>query len=134
MYLSLVLLWKSNRTYDCCVNEHCFSFGFAFLQVFNEMNSRDIEKINVFRGMLNSRIFLGVMVGTVVFQVIIIEFLGDFASTVPLSWQLWLLSVLLGSVSLLVAVILKCIPVEKTTSTTNHHDGYDALPSSDNLA
>nr|POE71717.1 putative calcium-transporting atpase 11, plasma membrane-type [Quercus suber] len=108
--------------------------SFVFCQVFNEINSRDIEKINVFRGMLNSRIFLGVMVGTVVFQVIIVEFLGDFASTVPLSWQLWLLSVLLGSVSLLVAVILKCIPVEKTTSTTNHHDGYDALPSGDNLA
>ncbi|XP_030926253.1 calcium-transporting ATPase 4, plasma membrane-type-like [Quercus lobata] len=108
--------------------------SFVFCQVFNEINSRDIEKINVFRGMLNSRIFLGVMVGTVVFQVIIVEFLGDFASTVPLSWQLWLLSVLLGSVSLLVAVILKCIPVEKTTSTTNHHDGYDALPSDDNLA
>ncbi|KAK9987373.1 hypothetical protein SO802_032324 [Lithocarpus litseifolius] len=108
--------------------------SFVFCQVFNEINSRDIEKINVFRGMLNSRIFLGVMVGTVVFQVIIVEFLGDFASTVPLSWQLWLLSVLLGSVSLLVAVILKCIPVDKTTSTTNHHDGYDALPSGDNLA
>ncbi|KAM3738973.1 hypothetical protein ACB098_09G170500 [Castanea mollissima] len=108
--------------------------SFVFCQVFNEINSRDIEKINVFRGMLNSRIFLGVMVGTVVFQVIIVEFLGDFASTVPLSWQLWLLSILLGSVSLLVAVILKCIPVERTTSTTNHHDGYDALPSGDNLA
>ncbi|KAL4607816.1 hypothetical protein ACB092_09G202100 [Castanea dentata] len=108
--------------------------SFVFCQVFNEINSRDIEKINVFRGMLNSRIFLGVMVGTVVFQVIIVEFLGDFASTVPLSWQLWLLSILLGSVSLLVAVIIKCIPVERTTSTTNHHDGYDALPSGDNLA
>ena len=104
--------------------------------MFNEINSRDIEKINIFRGMFDSWIFLGVMVSTVVFQVIIVEFLGDFASTVPLSWQLWLLSVLLGSVSLLVAVILKCIPVERDTSqtTTNHHDGYDALPSSDNLA
>uniref|UniRef100_A0A2N9HTS1 Calcium-transporting ATPase n=1 Tax=Fagus sylvatica TaxID=28930 RepID=A0A2N9HTS1_FAGSY len=109
---------------------------FVFCQVFNEINSRDIEKINIFRGMFDSWIFLGVMVSTVVFQVIIVEFLGDFASTVPLSWQLWLLSVLLGSVSLLVAVILKCIPVERDTShtTTNHHDGYEALPSGDNLA
>jgi Ca2+-transporting ATPase len=109
---------------------------FFFFQVFNEINSRDIEKINIFRGMFDSWIFLGVMVSTVVFQVIIVEFLGDFASTVPLSWQLWLLSVLLGSVSLLVAVILKCIPVERDTShtTTNHHDGYEALPSGDNLA
>ncbi|GMY19041.1 calcium-transporting ATPase 4, plasma membrane-type-like isoform X1 [Fagus crenata] len=109
---------------------------FVFCQVFNEINSRDIEKINIFRGIFDSWIFLGVMVSTVVFQVIIVEFLGDFASTVPLSWQLWLLSILLGSVSLLVAVILKCIPVERDTShtTTNHHDGYEALPSGDNLA
>ncbi|XP_065637091.1 calcium-transporting ATPase 4, plasma membrane-type isoform X2 [Quercus suber] len=87
--------------------------SFVFCQVFNNINSREIEKINIFRGMFDSWIFLGVMVGTVAFQVIMVEFLGDFASTVPLSWQLWLLSVLLGSVSLLVAVILKCIAVER---------------------
>ncbi|KAK4580697.1 hypothetical protein RGQ29_024375 [Quercus rubra] len=85
----------------------------AILNVFNNINSREIEKINIFRGMFDSWIFLGVMVGTVAFQVIMVEFLGDFASTVPLSWQLWLLSGLLGSVSLVVAVILKCIPVER---------------------
>nr|POF08694.1 putative calcium-transporting atpase 11, plasma membrane-type [Quercus suber] len=71
--------------------------SFVFCQVFNNINSREIEKINIFRGMFDSWIFLGVMVGTVAFQVIMVEFLGDFASTVPLSWQLWLLSVLLGS-------------------------------------
>ncbi|KAM3691086.1 hypothetical protein ACJW31_09G168500 [Castanea mollissima] len=87
--------------------------SFVFCQVFNNINCREIEKINIFRGMFNSWILLGVMVGTVAFQVIMVEFLGDFASTVPLSWQLWSLSVLLGSVSLLVAVILKCIPVER---------------------
>ncbi|KAM3738974.1 hypothetical protein ACB098_09G170600 [Castanea mollissima] len=87
--------------------------SFVFCQVFNNINCRKIEKINIFRGMFDSWIFLGVMVGTVAFQVIMVEFLGDFASTVPLSWQLWSLSVLLGSVSLLVAVILKCIPVER---------------------
>ncbi|PQM33728.1 hypothetical protein Pyn_37632 [Prunus yedoensis var. nudiflora] len=80
---------------------------FVFCQVFNEINSRDIEKINIFVGMFDSWVFLGVMVCTVAFQVIIVEFLGAFASTVPLSWQLWLLSILLGSVSMLVAVVFK---------------------------
>lgn len=102
-----------------------------FSQVFNEINSRDIEKINIFRGLFSSWIFLGVMFATVAFQVVIVEFLGTFASTVPLSWQLWLLSVLIGSVSLIVAVILKCIPVEMKTK---HHDGYDELPSGPELA
>ncbi|KAL5546373.1 hypothetical protein UlMin_006060 [Ulmus minor] len=100
---------------------------FVFCQVFNEINSRDMEKINIFRGMFNRWIFLAVMVCTVVFQVIIIEFLGTFASTVPLSWELWLLSILIGSVSLIVAVVLKCIPVE----TKPKQDGYKELPSGD---
>ena len=95
-------------------------------QVFNEINSRDIEKINVFRGMFSSWIFTGVMVITVVFQVIIVEFLGTLASTVPLSWQMWLFCVLIGAVSMPVAVVLKCIPVER--GNPKQHDGYDALP------
>ncbi|XP_010505940.1 PREDICTED: calcium-transporting ATPase 4, plasma membrane-type-like [Camelina sativa] len=99
--------------------------SFVFCQVFNEINSREIEKINVFKGMFNSWVFTWVMTVTVVFQVIIVEFLGAFASTVPLSWQHWLLSILIGSLSMIVAVILKCIPVE----SCDHHDGYDLLPS-----
>ncbi|KAK7278934.1 hypothetical protein RJT34_23973 [Clitoria ternatea] len=106
--------------------------SFVFCQVFNEINSREIEKINIFRGMFQSWIFFGVIFSTVVFQVIIVEFLGTFASTVPLSWQLWLLSVVIGAVSLPIGAILKCIPVEKGDNT-NHHDGYEALPSGPEL-
>lgn len=95
--------------------------------MFNEINSRDIEKINILRGMLSNWIFIGVMISTVVFQVIIVEFLGTFASTVPLSGQLWLLSIVIGFVSMPIAVVLKCIPVERKSG--KHHDGYDQLPS-----
>ncbi|KAJ6864359.1 calcium-transporting ATPase 6 [Populus alba x Populus x berolinensis] len=105
---------------------------FVFCQVFNEINSRDIEKINIVRGMFSSWIFLGVMVITVVFQVIIVEFLGTFASTVPLSWQMWLLCIVIGAVSMPIAVALKCIPVER--ENPKHHDGYDALPTGPDLA
>ncbi|CAN4106603.1 unnamed protein product [Withania somnifera] len=105
---------------------------FVFCQVFNEINSREMEKINIFRGIFSSWIFIGVMLATVAFQVVIVEFLGTFASTTPLSWQLWLMSVLIGAASLIIAVILKLIPVEKETS--KHHDGYDLLPSGPGLA
>jgi len=101
--------------------------------VFNEINSRDIEKINVFRGMFDSWIFLSIILATVAFQVVIVEFLGTLASTVPLNWQYWVLSVLIGAVSIPIAAILKCIPVERDTSK-QHHDGYDALPSGPELA
>ncbi|KAK7345023.1 hypothetical protein VNO77_15379 [Canavalia gladiata] len=107
--------------------------SFVFCQVFNEINSREIEKINIFRGMFDSWIFFTVIFSTVVFQVIIVEFLGTLASTVPLTWQLWLLSVVLGAISMPIAAILKCIPVERGDSTT-HHDGYEALPSGPEIA
>ncbi|GMH20172.1 hypothetical protein Nepgr_022013 [Nepenthes gracilis] len=106
---------------------------FVFCQVFNEINSLDIDKINVFRGIFSSWIFVSVMVSTVAFQAIIVEFLGTFASTVPLSWQLWLLSIFIGAISMPVSVVLKCIPVEKDT-IKHHHDGYDAVPSGPELA
>ncbi|XAR68483.1 Calcium-transporting ATPase [Bertholletia excelsa] len=105
---------------------------FVFCQVFNEINSRDIEKINIFRGMFTSWIFIAIMVFTVAFQVIIVEFLGTFARTVPLSWQFWLLSILIGAVSMVVSVVLKCIPIEKATPW--HHDGYEPLPSGPEMA
>ncbi|XWS59090.1 hypothetical protein CRYUN_Cryun08bG0092300 [Craigia yunnanensis] len=108
--------------------------SFVFCQVFNEINSREIEKINILRGMFNSWIFIAVMVSTVAFQVVIVEYLGTFASTVPLSWQLWVLCILIGSVSLIIAVIVKCIPVERAVVKPKHHDGYDALPSGPDLA
>ncbi|KAL6906054.1 hypothetical protein ACP4OV_003655 [Aristida adscensionis] len=101
--------------------------SFVFCQVFNEINSREMQKINVFRGIISNWIFIAIIAVTVVFQVVIIEFLGTFASTVPLNWQLWLVSVGLGSISLIVGVILKCIPVESgdTSATPN---GYAPLP------
>ncbi|XP_059649152.1 calcium-transporting ATPase 4, plasma membrane-type-like [Cornus florida] len=110
---------------------------FVFCQVFNEINSRDMEKINIFRGMFSSSLFMLIIISTVAFQIIIVEFLGAFADTVPLSWELWLLSILIGAVSLIVAVILKCIPVGKPsehTDTVKHHDGYESLPSGPDMA
>ena len=97
-------------------------------QVFNEINSRDMEKINIFRGILSSWVFLMVMTSTVAFQVIIVEFLGTFASTVPLSWHMWLISILIGSISMIIAIILKSIPVEPGKTYTSHN-GYESIPS-----
>ncbi|KAJ0792630.1 putative P-type Ca(2+) transporter [Helianthus annuus] len=105
---------------------------FVFCQVFNEINSRDMEKINVAKGMFDSWVFMIVMVCTVTFQVIIVELLGTFASTVPLSGSLWLASILMGAVSLPVGAILKYIPVE--SSAHHGHDGYEPLPRGPDLA
>lgn len=78
-----------------------------------------------------------VMVSTVAFQIVIVEFLGTFAETVPLSGELWLASILAGAGSLIIAVILKCIPVgtkKEAAAVTKNQDGYEALPSGPDLA
>ncbi|XXG53060.1 hypothetical protein AAC387_Pa03g1223 [Persea americana] len=109
--------------------------SFVFCQVFNELNSREIEKINVISGIFSSWVFIAVIASTVVFQIIIVEFLGAFASTVPLSWHLWIISILIGFVSMIVAVGLKCIPVEtvKSSGAAENH-GYEPLPGGPDMA
>lgn len=78
------------------------------MQVFNEINARNMEDLNVFRarvrarsrgcrwltrrtvwaqGLLGNRIFCGIIVLTCVAQYCIVSFAGDFAQTVALNWQ-----------------------------------------------
>lgn len=86
---------------------------FPVSQVFNEVNAREMEKLNVFAHTFNNPVFLLVLTFTVVFQVILVEFLGKFAGTVPLNAHQWMITVGIGFVSLFVAIIVKFIPVPK---------------------
>ncbi|WOK96014.1 putative calcium-transporting ATPase 5, plasma membrane-type [Canna indica] len=113
---------------DAILNTFIFN-TFVFCQVFNEINSREMEKINVLEGVFSNWIFVAVLTSTIAFQIIIVEFLGAFASTVPLSWHLWLLSIVIGSISMIVAVIIKFIPVEPYNVTVHYQNDYKALPS-----
>ncbi|XP_051123554.1 calcium-transporting ATPase 1-like [Andrographis paniculata] len=90
--------------------------SFVFCQVFNEISSRNMEKINVFKGIFDNYVFVGVLSCTAVFQVIIIEFLGTFANTTPLTWQQWSASVLLGFLGMPIAAAIKMIPVGSSLS------------------
>jgi Ca2+-transporting ATPase len=83
----------------------------SFLQVFNEISSREMEKINVFKGILKNYVFVSVLACTAFFQIIIVEFLGTFANTSPLSWQQWFVSVFFGFLGMPIAAALKMIPV-----------------------
>ncbi|KAG6524558.1 hypothetical protein ZIOFF_014471 [Zingiber officinale] len=113
---------------DIILNTFIFN-TFVFCQVFNEINSRELEKINVLSGIFGNWTFVLVLTSTVLFQVIIVEFLGDFASTVPLSWHLWWLSIVIGAVSMIVAVILKWIPVDSYNGIVHCKNDYEPLPS-----
>ncbi|KAK8673101.1 hypothetical protein V6N13_111457 [Hibiscus sabdariffa] len=95
---------------DLTLNTLIFN-SFVFCQVFNEISSRNMEEINVFKGILDNYVFVAVLGCTVIFQVIIIEFLGTFASTIPLTYSQWFVSVFIGFLGMPIAAALKTIPV-----------------------
>ncbi|KAG8062755.1 hypothetical protein GUJ93_ZPchr0003g17325 [Zizania palustris] len=97
---------------DIVLNTITFN-TFVFCQVFNEISSREMEDINVLKGMTKNSIFLGVLTGTIFFQFILVQFLGDFANTTPLNQQQWLVSILFGFLGMPVAAAIKLIPVER---------------------
>ncbi|XP_051117821.1 calcium-transporting ATPase 2, plasma membrane-type-like [Andrographis paniculata] len=91
---------------DLVLNTIIFN-TFVFCQLFNEVNSREMQKINVLKGILNSYVFVSVLGSTVLFQIIIVEFLGTFANTTPLTLTQWLASIFIGFLSMPIAAALK---------------------------
>ncbi|KAL8256676.1 hypothetical protein R6Q59_028717 [Mikania micrantha] len=108
---------------------------FVLCQIFNEFNARKPEEVNVFSGVTKNHIFLGIVGTTFMLQVItllcklqhriqlvtlfmkqvmIIQFLGKFTSTVRLGWNLWVVSIVIGIFSWPLAMMGKLIPVPRT--------------------
>lgn len=71
-----------------------------------------MEEIDVFKGILDNYVFVAVLSCTAIFQVIIIEFLGTYANTSPLTFSQWLLSIIIGFLGMPISAGLKMIPVE----------------------
>lgn len=81
---------------------------FVMCQLFNEINSRKLgNELNVFTRFFTNPIFLGVMAITLVGQFLLIQFAGSFASTVPLSINQWIVSVVIGAISLPYGLIIR---------------------------
>ncbi|KAL6646113.1 hypothetical protein ACP70R_017721 [Stipagrostis hirtigluma subsp. patula] len=95
---------------DLALNTVIFNC-FVFCQVFNEVSSREMERVNVFQGILDNNVFIAVLGSTVVFQFIIIQFLGDFANTTPLTFTQWMTCIFIGFIGMPIAVVVKMIPV-----------------------
>ncbi|GAT95506.1 plasma membrane calcium-transporting ATPase putative [Entamoeba histolytica] len=94
---------------------------FVFCQVFNEFNSRKVNgEHNVFSNLFTNFIFLTIIGVTIIIQTIIVQFLGILFDGVPfipsqgqygLSWQGWVLSLLLSCMTLVIGQISFFIPV-----------------------
>ncbi|MCD7466371.1 putative calcium-transporting ATPase 13, plasma membrane-type [Datura stramonium] len=84
---------------------------FVLCQVFNEFNARNLEKKNIFHGILKNRLFVGIVGMTILLQVIMVEFLRRFADTERLNWMQWAACIGISSLSWPIGWIIKCIPV-----------------------
>uniref|UniRef100_A0A803MKC9 Calcium-transporting ATPase n=1 Tax=Chenopodium quinoa TaxID=63459 RepID=A0A803MKC9_CHEQI len=88
--------------------------AFVLCQIFNEFNARKPDQVNIFDGVIKNQLFMGIIAVTLVLQIVIVEFLGKFAKTVRLNWQMWLVCVVIGAISWPLAALGKLIPVPKT--------------------
>uniref|UniRef100_A0A6N2LPL3 Calcium-transporting ATPase n=1 Tax=Salix viminalis TaxID=40686 RepID=A0A6N2LPL3_SALVM len=112
--LSILHLNQDDRKHATIVKNTMIFNAFVLCQVFNEFNARKPDEINVFKGVTKNRLFMGIVGFTVILQIILIEFTGDFTTTVRLNWKQWLICVAIGTVSWPLAVVGKLIPVPKT--------------------
>ena len=91
-------------------NQYSFLFNvFIMMQFFNELNARKIEdELNVFENLGASRIFHYVLVGTLGFQVIIMETpINQYFHVHGLTGAEWGISVAVGLVGMPVALLTK---------------------------
>ncbi|XP_024969882.1 calcium-transporting ATPase 9, plasma membrane-type [Cynara cardunculus var. scolymus] len=108
-----ILNLKNDERGNAVKNTLIFN-GFVLCQIFNEFNARKPDQMNVFSGVTKNYLFMGIVGTTLILQIIIIQFLGKFTSTVRLDWSLWVVSIVIGIFSWPLAIVGKLIPVPQT--------------------
>lgn len=95
----------------------CFAFTmlfniFIWMHIFNLINCRDVseKKFNPFRGIFSNKLFLFVLVGTISFQFVMVEYGGVLARTSGLTQKQHCFSILIGASSLVASFVLKKLP------------------------
>ncbi|GAQ87615.1 Calcium transporting ATPase [Klebsormidium nitens] len=99
------------ETHSTLLNGTMIFNAFVFCQIFNEISSRKPEQVNCFEGFFKNKMFVGIIFITIGLQIIIVEFLGDFATTTPLNWWQWIVCVIIGLVGMPIAALVKLLPV-----------------------
>uniref|UniRef100_A0A7S2AMK5 Cation-transporting P-type ATPase C-terminal domain-containing protein n=1 Tax=Pycnococcus provasolii TaxID=41880 RepID=A0A7S2AMK5_9CHLO len=81
---------------------------FVFMQLFNEINARRPDALNVFDGFWKNRYFVSVLLVTVLFQILLVEStFGTVVGTTSLTNREWLTSVAVGALALPIAALGK---------------------------
>ncbi|MCO5551681.1 hypothetical protein L7F22_005185 [Adiantum nelumboides] len=95
------------------VNQTILFNIYLLFQVFNLVNARKLEKINIFQGIASNRLLLGVVSCVIFLQVMLVEFSDKFGSTVKLSWHHWMICIGIGFLGWPIALLGKIIYVPK---------------------
>ncbi|CAN1780220.1 Calcium-transporting ATPase 9, plasma membrane-type [Linum perenne] len=115
--ISILGLEHDSKPHAIIVKNTMIFNTFVLCQIFNELNARKPDEMNVFRGVTKNKLFMGIVGFTFILQIILVEFSGKFTTTVRLSWKLWLVSLAIGFVSWPLAAVGKLIPVPKTPAS-----------------
>jgi P-type Ca2+ transporter type 2C len=118
-YQLIVLVFLLNRgpkMFNCeDGSNHHFTIifnAFVFCQVFNEFNAREIGDVfDPIRALGQSPMFLTVIFFTVLAQLLIVEYGGDFTQTYPLDYEELKFTILMGAGSIPVGFVMRMIPV-----------------------
>jgi P-type Ca2+ transporter type 2C len=92
---------------------------FVWMQLFNEVNARSTRfDRGVLANLFASRLFILVVGLTSIAQFAIVELGGSFFRTKPLGLELWVESVLLGSTTVVIGVIIRAVGKRVTKGAT----------------
>jgi len=84
---------------------------FVMMQLFNEINARMIHgERNVFSGIFTNKLFIIIGVGTLIVQIILIQFTGRAFMVRPLSIEQWMWCIFLGFTELIWGQVVTSIP------------------------
>mmetsp|Transcript_25668 Transcript_25668/g.55526 ORF Transcript_25668/g.55526 Transcript_25668/m.55526 type:complete len:1103 (+) Transcript_25668:105-3413(+) len=121
-HLLSLALYDLNNFEDQCLecNLNSYIHGtiifntFIFCQFFNEYTARSIfDEWNCFSGIWTNYVFLIVSFVTLGFQILLVEYGGEFLKTSPLDLTQWIVTIILGALSLPIGVLMRFIPVKE---------------------
>lgn len=89
---------------------------FIFMHLFNEINCRKVgaTDFNVWHNILANWLFIAVVGGLFILQVVIVEFFGKLFTCTSLSQEQHAFCFLWGSSALIASALLKLLPAELT--------------------
>ena len=108
----LTLQIKGKSIFKCKkVNDTLIFNTFVLCQVFNQFNARQLVKKNIFKGIHTNKLFFRIISITIILQVVMVEFLKQFADTNRLNWLQWGACIGIVVVSWPIGWIVKWIPI-----------------------